>query len=255
MRKAIIHYSFLCILFSACTASPVKNADPLALLAELDTEAPVNKLRPKEKKQGWQQLTDGKTFDNWRGFNMETVPDCWIIEDGAFKVLTEGGAESNKGLITDKVYTDFALFLEFKVDKGANSGIIFQVAEGPQYTYAYETGPEYQVIDHEGWPGDTLTDLQICGANYAMYAPKTRPFKPAGEWNQALLVVKDHKVTQILNGEIVVEYEKYSDEWTALRNSGKWSNFPDYGKYDEGHIALQNHSTTVWYRNIKLKEL
>jgi hypothetical protein len=187
---------------------------------------------------------------------MDDVPDCWIIEDGAFKVLTQGGEESNKGLITDKVYKDFALSLEFKVDKGANSGIIFQVAEGPQYTYAYETGPEYQVIDHEGWPGeDTLSDLQICGANYAMYAPKARPFKPAGEWNQAFLVVKDHKVTQILNGEIVVEYEKYSDEWTALRNSGKWSNFPDYAKYDEGHIALQNHSTTVWYRNIKLKEL
>jgi len=67
--------------------------------------------------------------------------------------------------------------------------------------------------------------------------------------------VKDNKVTQILNGVVVVEYEKYTDEWTRLRNSGKWADYPDYGKYDEGHISLQNHGSKVWFRNIKLKEL
>lgn len=254
MKKTVFNYMLLCLLLSCCTPGTVQNPDALSLLAELDKEAPMNQLTRKEKKLGWELFSDGNTFNHWHGFNMEEVPDCWIIEEGAFKVLTEGGEESNKGLVTDKVYKDFALALEFKVEKAANSGIIFQVAEDPKYTYAYETGPEYQVIDHEGWP-DTLSDLNICGANYAMYAPKAKPFKPAGEWNQAFLMVKDNKVTQILNGEIVVEYEKYSEEWTKLRNSGKWTNFPDYGKYDEGHIVLQNHSTTVWYRNIKLKEL
>ena len=254
MRKTVFNYVLLCSLLSCCTPGTTQNPDALSLLAELDKDTPVNQLSKKEKKQGWMLFSDGKSFDNWHGFNMDVVPDCWIIEDGAFKVLTEGGEESNKGLVTDKVYKDFAIALEFKVAKASNSGILYQVAEDTIYTYAYETGPEYQVIDHEGWP-DTLTDYQICGANYAMYAPKAKPFKPAGEWNQAFLMVKDNKVTQILNGEIVVEYEKYSEEWTKLRNDGKWSNFPDYGKYDEGHIVLQNHSTTVWYRNIKLKEL
>lgn len=254
MKKLILSYILLCLLLSCGTPGKVQNPDALSLLAELDTEAPLNKLSKKEKKQGWMLLSDGKSFDNWHGYNMDGVPDCWIIEEGAFKVLTEGGEESNLGLVSDKVYKDFALALEFKVEKAANSGIIFQVAEDPKYTYSYETGPEYQVIDHENWP-DTLSDNQICGANYGMYAPKARPFKPAGEWNQAFLMVKENKVTQILNGEVVVEYEKYSEEWTKLRNSGKWSDFPDYGKFDEGHIALQNHSTTVWYRNIKLKEL
>jgi hypothetical protein len=54
---------------------------------------------------------------------------------------------------------------------------------------------------------------------------------------------------------VVVEFDKYSDEWKKLRNSGKWVSYPDYGKYDEGHISLQNHGTKVWYRNIKIKEL
>ena len=254
MKKTVFNYMLLCLLLSCSTCGTVQNPDALSLMAELDKNAPVNQLSSKEKKLGWELFSDGKSYDNWHGYNMDGVPDCWIIEDGAFKVLTEGGEESNKGLVTDKVYKDFAFALEFKVDKAANSGIIFQVAEDPKYTYAYETGPEFQVIDHENWP-DTLEDLQICGANYAMYPPKVKPFKPAGEWNQLFLMVKGNKVTQILNGEIVVEYEKYSEEWMKLRNSGKWTDYPDYGKFDEGHIALQNHSTTVWYRSIKLKEL
>jgi hypothetical protein len=39
----------------------------------------------------------------------------------------------------------FAPAYPFKI--GANSGIIFQVAEDPKYKYPYETGPDYQVID------------------------------------------------------------------------------------------------------------
>ena len=72
--------------------------------------------------------------------------------------------------------------------------------------------------------------------------------------NRILLVVNGNHVTQILNGNVVVEYEKYSDEWNNLRNSGKWAEYPDYGKYDIGHISLQNHGTRVWYRNIKIRE-
>ena len=56
-------------------------------------------------------------------------------------------------------------------------------------------------------------------------------------------------------GEVVVEYKKYSDEGAKLRNCGKWSDSPDFGKYDEGHISLQNHGTKLWYRNIKIEEL
>jgi hypothetical protein len=138
--------------------------------------------------------------------------------------------------------------------KGANSGVIFQIAEDPKYKFPYETGPEFQVIDHENWP-DKLEDWQINGANYAMYPPLVRPYKSLGEWNHLFLLVDGNQVTQILNGEIVVEYEKNSEEWLKLRNSGKWVNFPDWGKFDEGVISLQNHGTKVWYRNIKIKEL
>jgi len=239
------------MILASCSQTTQK--DPISLYAEIDRSANPNTLAESEKDQGWNILFDGLHTTGWHGYNMQGIPDCWTIEDQALTMTTEGKAES-QDIITDKTYKNFALSVEFKLTTGANSGIIFQIAEDPKYKFPYETGPEFQVIDQDNWP-DKLEDWQICGANYAMYPPKTLPCKPVGEWNQAFLVVNGNHVTQILNGEMVVEYEKYSDEWKKLRDSGKWASFPDYGKYDEGHISLQNHGTKVFYRNIKLKEL
>ncbi len=239
------------IFMTECKQKPAD--DPMVLYSEIDLKASPNTLTKKEAAKGWTLLFDGKTTNGWHGYNMKEFPDCWAIEDGCLTMNTTGGGES-LDILTDKVYKSFALFLEYKLTPAANSGIMYQVKEDTLYNFPYETGPEMQIIDHEGWP-DKLEDWQINGANYAMYPPRVRPYKPVGEWNQVLLVVNGNKVTQILNGEIVVEYEKYSDEWNALRNSGKWTDFPDWGKFDEGHIDLQNHGTKVWFRSIKLKEL
>lgn len=243
---------FLLILVMILSGKSPEKKDPLSLLREIDRSGIPNTLMDSEKNKGWNLLFDGKNTTGWHGYNLEGIPDCWIIEDGAFTMTTEGRAES-QDIITDKIYRNFAFSVDFKLTKGANSGIIFQVAEDKKYKFPYETGPEFQVIDHENWL-DKLEDWQICGANYAMYPPKVKPFKPVGEWNHAFLVVNGNHVTQILNGEIVVEYKKYSKEWNKLRSSGKWAGFPDYGKFDAGHISLQNHGTKVWYRNIKIKE-
>jgi hypothetical protein len=232
---------------------PQTKVNPMSLYRQLDNNSGVNTLSGKEKRNGWKLLFDGKTTDGWHGYNLKAFPDCWIIEDGAFTMTTKGSGE-DQDIITNRKYRNFAFSLEYKLTKAANSGIIFQVAEDPKYKFPYETGPEFQVIDHENWP-DPLENWQINGANYAMYPPLARPYKPVGEWNRLLLVVSGNHVTQVLNGVVVVEYDKNSDEWLKLRNSGKWVNFPDWGKYDEGYISLQNHGTKVWYRNIKLKEL
>lgn len=250
LTSGILVLTIWAILFS-CTQKQPKDAT--GLLAEIDKNDAPNTLSPSEKKDGWQLLFDGKTNEGWHGYNLKVFPDCWAIEDGALTMNTTGSAES-LDILTSKMYRDFALSLEYKLTKAANSGIIFQIAEDPKYKFPYETGPEFQVIDHQNWP-DTLESWQINGANYAMYPPVAQPYKALGDWNQILLVVKGNSVTQILNGVVVVKYEKNSEEWNKLRNSGKWTAFPDWGKYDEGYISLQNHGTKVWYRSIKIKEI
>ena len=253
MKNHMRNFLFLLLVLIAFSSSILKNNDPLSLYSELDKNAPANTLTPKEKKAGWQLLFDGKSTTGWHGYNLTVFPDCWIIEDGSLTMITEGGQES-QDIISDKVYKSYAFSVEFKLTKGANSGIIFQVAEDTKYKFPYETGPEFQIIDEDNYP-DHQGATQVCGANYGMYAPKTKASRPIGEWNRLLLVVNGNNVTQILNGKVVVEYEKYSNEWKKLRDSGKWLGYPDYGKYDEGHISLQNHGTKLWYRNIKIKEI
>ena len=242
----------LTYLITSCNESGTQ--DPASLIAEIDNKAPLNELSDSEKNDGWKLLFNGKSLDGWRGFNLDEAPECWRVEEGILKIINEGGAESAEGIITDKKYKSFALAVDFKLTKAANSGILYHVGENPKYTYAYETGTEYQLIDQDGWP-DPLEDWQITGANYAMHPPTSKPFKAVGEWNRAMLIVNGNLVTHVLNGEVIVEFEKHSDDWKKLRNSGKWSDFPDYGKFDEGHICLQNHGTIVHFKNIKIKEL
>lgn len=251
MEKII--FSFLGIILVLMYACTDKSKSALKLYSEIDQTASLNTLTDKEKKAGWQLLFDGKTFNGWHGYNMQGIPNVWTIEDGSFTMNSVGGNEE-QDIITDKVYKSFALTVEYKLSKGSNSGVIYHAKEDTKYVFPYETGPEFQLIDQDNWY-DQLEDWQIHGANYAMFPPKAKTYHPIGEWNRLLLVVDRNHVTQIINGVETVSYEKYSDEWVKLRNSGKWADYPDYGKSDEGHISLQNHGTKIWYRNIKIKEL
>ena len=63
------------------------------------------------------------------------------------------------------------------------------------------------------------------------------------------------KAQYFLNGELLLEFVPFSEDWYERRNSGKWDNFPDYGKYKKGYIALQDHDTPIWFKNIKIKKL
>lgn len=239
------------LLFS-CGGS--QKLGPNTYLSELNVNSSINTITDKEKNLGWELLFNGRNLKGWHGYNGKDASACWRVKEKSLEVFTEGGKEKAVGLVTNKSYKNFVFSIEYKLTPGANSGIIFQVDENEKYDHPDETGPEFQIIDHAGWPRP-LEDLQINGANYAMYAPKAKPYKPIGEWNQILLIVKDNSVTQMLNGKIIVEYEKYSEEWSQLKKSGKFAKYPDYGKFDKGYIVLQNHGTNVFYRNIKIKEL
>lgn len=258
MKKLKLGILLSVLMAVMLSCDKVDKSDPKALFDDVTKNQTPNTLTNREKNHGWQLLFDGTTTSGWHGYNLKLFPDCWKIEDASLTMSTTGSQES-QDIITNDKYRDFALSLEYKLTPAANSGVIFQVKEDTAYKFPYETGPEFQIIDNEGWDKahDTLKleDWQINGANYAMYPPVAKPYKPVGEWNQLFLYIKGDSVTQILNGVVVVKYVKNTEEWTKKRNSGKWEAFPDWGKYDEGFISLQNHGTKVWFRNIKLMKL
>lgn len=215
-----------------------------------------NQLSKKEKKRGWVLLFDGESLENFKGYNKQSVPAKWIIEDSSIKFdasKKEGGGD----IITKNKYENFELTLEWKISEGGNSGIFIlgqEVAGDP----IYKTAPEMQVLDNERHPDAKKgkNGNRKAGSLYDLIPANPQNAKPAGEWNKIVIKVDNGKVTHFQNGKKVVEYEPWSDAWKVMVKDSKfkdWQGFVNLAK--KGHIGLQDHGDDVWYKNIKIKEL
>jgi len=196
---------------------------------------------------GWRPLFDGRTTAGWRGYQRADVPAGWQVVDGALTRVGEAG-----DLVTLDEFADFELELEWKIAPGGNSGVMFRVTE--DHEYPWETGPEFQILDDAAHK-DGLDPRTSAGANYAMHAPSVAAARPAGEWNQARLVVRGAHVEHWLNGQKIVAYELWSPDWEARVQACKWKERPDYGRRRSGLIALQDHGDAVAYRNLRIRVL
>ena len=198
---------------------------------------------------GWEPLFDGKSLEHWRGYQKQDVPEGWVVEDGCIARHDQG---EWRDLITKDVFDNFELTLDWKISEGGNSGIMFNVVE--DYNQTYESGPEMQVLDNANHP-DGKNTLTSAGSDYALYAPTKDVTQPVGEFNHVLIRVVGNHVEHYLNGEKIVEYDLYSDDWRARVEASKFKDMPGYAQSPNGHIALQDHGDDVWYRNIKVRRL
>ncbi len=222
-----------------------------------DPCAGVNVLTDAERSAGWELLFDGRSSNGWHGYLGKTT-ESWVIEDCSLKTVgTEGnyGSDMRADLITDRQFENFEISIDWKATKGGNGGLMYGVVEDPKYDAAWKTGPEYQFIDDVGFP-EKLEEWQKAGADYAMHLPnEQKELKPVGEWNNTRIVVNGTHVEHWLNGRKILEFERWGEEWNKLRNSGKWNEAPDYGLAKIGRIALQDHGSVFWFRNIKVREI
>ena len=178
-----------------------------------------------------------------------------MISNGALVCLGSTKEAEGSDLLTDKKYTNFDFYWEWKMDKGSNSGVLYHVVESPKYHTPYETGPEYQMIDDLGWP-EKLEEWQKTGCDYAMYLPNDQKMlKPVGEWNTSEIIADNGHMQYWLNGKKIVEFTAWTADWQKRKAEGKWKDYPDYGLAHTGYIALQNHGQKAYFRGIRVKEL
>lgn len=166
-----------------------------------------------------ERLFDGTSLEHWRGFKQEDIPDGWIIEDGNLVGLGTGG-DLGGDIISINQYEDFELELEWTISEGGNSGIFFHVLE-EGYPTVYATGPEYQIIDDNGFP-QKLEEWQKTGANYAMHEPNHVVLNAIGKFNKSRIKVLDGHVEHWLNGLLIVEYDLWTDDWKSWVQKLKW---------------------------------
>lgn len=238
------------------------NLEKYAQKSPLPVVDKINKLTTNEAKLGWKMLWDGKTTNGWRGAKLDAFPEKgWVIENGELIVLASGGAESSAGgdIVTTELYGDFELQVDFKITKGANSGIKYYVDTDINKGSGSSIGLEYQILDDENHPDAKLGSHEGSRTIASLYdlikADSNKPVNPVGQWNSAYIMSKNNHVEYWLNGAKVLEYERKSPEFRKLVSESKYAQWPNFGEAEKGHILLQDHGNRVSFRNFKIKSL
>lgn len=255
MPKLHLTAAFACaaLLVAACDSKPAAIAatePPPAAAPEPAAPSGPNTLTAEEQAQGWKLLFNGTDLAGWKGYKKDAPGAGWAVEDGEL-TLTAGGAGD---LMTVEEFGPFELSYEWKISPNGNSGVIYLIKEDPSTVYSYMTGPEMQVLDNDGH-ADGKIPSHRAGALYDLVTPPDGAVKPVGEWNLAVVRFTGSEIEHWLNGQLVSESSYGDDAWKARVAGSKFKQWPLFGTFASGHIALQDHGDRVWYRNIRIRPL
>ncbi|AYL99346.1 3-keto-disaccharide hydrolase [Mucilaginibacter celer] len=127
------------------------------------------------------KLFNGKNTAGWHtdGKNQ------WIAENGILR-----SPHSGANLITDKIFSDFKLHIEFRYPQGSNSGVYLR----GRY--------ELQVIDTKS--GDPEPYNNQFSSIYGFVAPNKMMAKNPGEWQSYDVTLIGRIVTVVANGKTVI---------------------------------------------------
>lgn len=268
--RALLAVLLMAAFITSCNSNEKSNTETSkndSMGGPSTTPVPTpNTLSEAEKAEGWQLLFDGTTKNGWHVYNEGSDGAAWKVEDGTLHFdpskgkirdpktgkdsITVGGGD----ITTNEEFENFHLSLEWKLNPSGNSGIIFFVKEEPKYERSYWTGLEMQVLDNNGHK-DGQIEKHRAGDLYDLVKGAPEAVNPVGEWNQVEIIANNGALEFRMNGTKIVSTTLWDDNWKKMVAGSKFKQWPDFGTYKKGKIALQDHGDPVWYRNIKIKKL
>ena len=190
-------------------------------------------------------LFDGRSLDGWKGLVADpparakmTPPELataqaaadermrahWRVADGA--LVFDGKGES---LCTAADYGDFELLVDWKIEKGGDSGLYLRGS------------PQVQIWDPAANPVGS-------GGLYNNQKGKSKPSekadRPVGEWNSFRVIMIGERVSVYLNDKLVVDNVVLENYWER-----------DKPIYPSGQIELQAHGNPLAFRNVFIREI
>ena len=235
------------ILFAACNSSSTSTTTA-------DTTATTDStVQAPSADTGWTSLSDGSSLNGWHVFG-NPASGKWSADSGTIHLNPASKGEDGD-LVSNDSYDNFDLKVDWKISKAGNSGVLFYVQDDKtKYEDTYKTGPEMQVLDDERHEDNKLPTHRA-GSLYDMIQATPGAVKPAEEWNSAEIVSNNGKLDFFLNGVHVVNTTIFDENWNKMVAGSKFKQWPAFGTFKSGHIALQNHGNEVWFKNIMIKKL
>jgi hypothetical protein len=164
------------------------------------------------------KLFNGQSLEGWH--TVGGGENQWSAVSGILQ-NAKGGAN----LATDQKFDDLKLHLEFRVPKGANSGVYLR----GRY--------ELQIDDSAGLDPSS----HHLGGVYGFIAPSENVARPAGEWQSMDVSLVGRMLTYVLNGTAVISNREIP---------GITGGALDSAEGDPGPLLLQGDHGPVDYRNI-----
>ncbi len=219
---------------------------------------------------GFTALFNGKDLAGWRGGDtfdhrvLLAMPDAdraakiagWTksmteLKDGKPHWRAEGEVLVNDGegkyATTEKDYGDFELRLDYKLAKGADSGVYLR---GVPQVQIWDTAiPDTKDIGYAKGSGGLWNNTKGTPGR----DPLVKADHPVGEWNNLRVVMVGSRVSVWLNSKLVVDHAILENTYYNKANKVKpesWLPVPA-----RGPIQLQTHGGATHWRNIFIREI
>lgn len=204
--------------------------------------AAIDKSNPNTPPKGFTALFNGHDLNGWEGLigsppklaklSKKQLKDAklkaddnmrehWSVIDG--ELVFDGKGAS---LVTNRKYRDFELLLDWKIEKGGDSGIYLRGS------------PQVQIWDNEIGSG-------------GLYNNQNNPSKPLvvadkkpGLWNKFRIVMIGNRVSVWLNEKLVVKNTVLENYWER-----------DKPIYSQGPIEIQAHGNPLRFRRIFVRDI
>jgi hypothetical protein len=182
-----------------------------------------------DDEEGFRPLFNGKDVAGWHLRNPDGH-NSWTVEDDILKNTVAEG-EHGTDLVTDDKFWNFTVRYEYLVPDGSNSGFYLRGRHELQILGDYASG---------------RTDLGGNGAIYNFKEPDRFVSKPGDQWQSVEATIVGDRITVVLN-DVVIHDNVACDKSTGSELDDEVG--------EPGSLFLQGDHGTVWFRNIRIKEL
>lgn len=162
------------------------------------------------------KLFNGTDLKGWHAAGTNQ----WVVEKGGILHSPKSGAN----LLSDQLFTDFKLHIEFRCPPGSNSGVYLRGRYEVQIEDSYGKAPQKDYM----------------GAIYGFLTPSEMAARPAGEWQTYDITLVGRMLTLVANGKTVISNQAIPGITGGALDSNEGEPGPIYIQGDHGPIEYRN---------------